>query len=75
VHTSIVEFVKSKYYAGLKRNKDTKEIMRAIKDELGDYLNKEIGREPMIMPMYVYITRDAKSVVATKDDADAPKKE
>jgi hypothetical protein len=29
----------------------------------------------MIMPMYVYITRDAKSVVATKDDADAPKKE
>lgn len=61
VHTSIVEFVKSKYYAGLKRNKDTKEIMRAIKDELSDYLNKEIWREPMIMPMYVYITRDAKS--------------
>lgn len=67
VHTSIVEFVKSKYYAGLKRNKDTKEIMRTIKDELGEYLNKEIGREPMIMPMYVYITRDVNKASQAKE--------
>lgn len=70
VHTSIVEFVKSKYYAGLKRKKDTKEIMRAIKDELSDYLNKEVGREPMIMPMYVYITRD--TVAKVGDESQSP---
>ena len=32
--------------------------MRKIKDDLADYINKEIGRSPMVIPTYVYITRD-----------------
>jgi hypothetical protein len=41
--------------------------MRTVKDELGEFLNKEIGREPMIVPMYVYITRDPKSPVPNEE--------
>jgi hypothetical protein len=32
--------------------------MKAIKDELGEYIRKEVGREPMVVPMYVYITKN-----------------
>lgn len=75
VHTSIVEFVKSKYYQWLKRKKDTKEIMRIVKDELWEFLNKEIWREPMIVPMYVYITRDPKPWIAKEAKKELLKKE
>jgi hypothetical protein len=30
-----------------------------IKDELEIFLKKNIGRTPMVMPMFVYINRDA----------------
>ncbi|MEI7477474.1 MAG: hypothetical protein WCJ81_02915 [bacterium] len=30
-----------------------------IKDELGGFIEKSIGRVPMLMPMFVYINRDA----------------
>ena len=58
VHTRIVDFVKSKYAKYSKKRMETKDIMRKIKDELGDYINKEIWRSPMVIPTYVYITRD-----------------
>ena len=58
VHTNVVDFCKSKYARHRKKGKDIKDIMRAIKDELGEYVRKEIGREPMVVPMFVYITRD-----------------
>lgn len=38
---------------------DVKDIMKKIKEELGDYVEKEIGRTPMIVPMYVYMSKDA----------------
>jgi len=37
-----VDFVKSKYAKYSKKRMETKDIMRKIKDELGDYINKEI---------------------------------
>jgi hypothetical protein len=32
--------------------------MKAIKDELGEFIRKDIGREPMVVPMYVFITKN-----------------
>ena len=32
--------------------------MKAIKDELGEFVRKDIGREPMVVPMYVFITKN-----------------
>lgn len=58
VHTDVVEFVKSKYYGYMKQWKEIKDIMKMIKDELGEFLMKQVGRQPMIIPMYVYITRE-----------------
>lgn len=58
VHTNVVEFVKSKYYAYKKKGKDVKEIMKLLKDDLGDFLRKEVGRQPMVIPMFVYITKE-----------------
>ncbi|USN55680.1 MAG: hypothetical protein H6765_03690 [Candidatus Peribacteria bacterium] len=67
VHTDVVEFVKARYNDQRKKRKETKEIMRVIKDELGDYIMKEVGRQPMVIPMFVYITRDGLPV--PKSDA------
>jgi hypothetical protein len=38
---------------------DIKENLRAIKDLLEPEIEKIIGRVPMIIPMYVYINREA----------------
>ena len=59
VHTDIVEFTKKKYYQHLKQTGDVKMILKMIKDELGEFIEKNIGRVPMLMPMFVYINRDA----------------
>jgi sulfur relay (sulfurtransferase) DsrC/TusE family protein len=59
VHTDIVEFVKKRYYVHLKQTSDVKMILKMIKDELGSFIEKNIGRVPMLMPMFVYINRDA----------------
>lgn len=59
VHTKVVEFTRSKYNQHKKWwRKDTKEIMKVIKDELGEFIRKDIGREPMVVPMYVFITKN-----------------
>lgn len=59
IHTDIVEFVRKKYYAHLKETNDVKMILKLIKDELGGFIEKNIGRVPMLMPMFVYINTDA----------------
>ncbi len=59
IHTDIVEFAKKKYYVHLKTTGDVKMILKGMKDELGEFIEKNIGRVPMIMPMFVYINRDA----------------
>jgi sulfur relay (sulfurtransferase) DsrC/TusE family protein len=59
VHTDIVEFVKKRYYVHLKQTSDVKMILKLIKDELSSFIEKGIGRVPMLMPMFVYINRDA----------------
>jgi hypothetical protein len=38
---------------------DIKDNLRQIRDELGEYITKIIGRVPMLMLMYVYINREA----------------
>ncbi len=70
VHTRIVEFGKSKYNSYAKKRMETKDIMKKIKDDLGDYINKEIWRSPMVIPMYVYISREgwAKEAPEKKED-------
>ena len=59
VHTDIVEHVKKRYYTHLKQTSDVKMILKMIKDELSMFIEKSIGRVPMLMPMFVYINRDA----------------
>lgn len=68
VHTRVVEFAKSKYNTYMKKKMDIKDIMKKIKDDLGDYINKEIWRSPMVIPMYVYISRDGGTKTSKKDD-------
>lgn len=58
IHTSVVEFAKQKYYEKLKQKKEIKDIMKIIKDDMSEYVTREVGRQPMIIPMYVYISRD-----------------
>jgi ribonuclease J len=60
IHTKIVEFARKQYYENLKKIKDTKYNLKLIKDELTEYVVKTIGREPLIIPMFVYINRDVK---------------
>lgn len=67
IHTQIVEFVRSKYNQNAKRNMEVRDNLRIIKDDLGGFINKVIGRTPMIVPMFVYINRDAKDDIAEED--------
>ena len=56
VHTRVLDFAKSKYTTYTKKRMDTRDVMKRIKDDLGDYIVKEIWRSPMVVPMYVYTT-------------------
>jgi hypothetical protein len=40
---------------------DIKDNLKQMKEDLGEYINKIIGRIPMLMPMYVYINREAQN--------------
>jgi len=55
IHTDIVEFSRNKYTELSKKRFEVKEIMRFIKDDLAEFMMKKVGREPMVIPMYVYI--------------------
>ena len=59
IHTQIVEFARAKYNENLKKKMDIKENLRTIKDLLEPEIEKIIWRVPMIIPMYVYINREA----------------
>lgn len=58
VHTDVVEFARNKYAELAKKKYEIKEIMRFIKDDLAEFMMKKVGREPMVIPMYVYIGKD-----------------
>lgn len=59
IHTSIVEFARKKYNDNKNKNRSVWDILKLIKDDLGWFINKIIGRSPMIIVAYVYISRDA----------------
>jgi len=70
VHTNIVEFAKKKYIKYLKQdpNKPVKEILKQIKEDLGDHLTKTIWRSPMLILSFVYINRSGKPISPTQQD-------
>ena len=55
MHTDIVRFVERRYSDLRKRLEDVKEILKVIKTDLEQHLNKTLDRIPMIIPMFVYI--------------------
>jgi len=70
IHTQIVEFARTKYIDNWKRRMDIKDNLKLIKEDLGEYINKIIGRVPMIMTMFVYINRDPQiNADVTQDEA------
>lgn len=61
IHTQIVEFARAKYNENQKRRMDIKDNLKQMKEDLSDFVNKIIGRVPMLLPMYVYINREAQN--------------
>ena len=61
IHTQIVEFARAKYNEHQKKRMDIKDNLRQMKEDLGEYISKIIGRVPLLMPMYVYINREAQA--------------
>ncbi|MEI6672304.1 MAG: hypothetical protein WCL02_02855 [bacterium] len=61
IHTQIVEFARAKYNEHQKKRMDIKDNLRQMKEDLGEYIEKIIGRVPLLMPMYVYINREAQN--------------
>jgi hypothetical protein len=50
---------------------DIKDNLKQMKENLGEFINKIIGRVPLLMPMYVYINRETQNGNAdiTPDEA------
>lgn len=70
IHTQIVEFARAKYNEHQKKRMDIKDNLKQMKEDLGDFIEKIIGRVPLLMPMYVYINREAQpSNDITPDEA------
>lgn len=69
IHTQIVDFARAKYNENAKRRKEIKDNLRMIKDDLGEFINKIIGRIPMVMTMFVYINRDAQNGDLTTEES------
>jgi len=61
IHTQIVEFARAKYNENQKKRMEVKDNLKQIKEDLGDFIFKIIGRIPMLLPMYVYINREAQN--------------
>ena len=59
IHTQIVEFARAKYRDNSKKKMEIKDNLKSIREDLGEYITKIIGRVPMLMLMYVYINREA----------------
>lgn len=71
IHTQIVEFARAKYNEHQKKRMDIKDNLKQMKEDLGEYIEKIIGRVPLLMPMYVYINREAQAPTSdiTPDEA------
>jgi len=70
IHTQIVQFARRKYQDNNKRVKDVKANLKLIKEDLWQYVQQIIGREPMIVPSFVYINRDdVTNDVMSEEDA------
>ena len=59
IHTQIVELARAEFNKNLKKKMDIKDNLRSIKELLDWEIEKIIWRAPMIIPMYVYINREA----------------
>ncbi len=70
IHTQIVEFARKKYNDILKnKNRTVNDMLKQIKDDLGFQINKIIGRSPMVIVWYVYISRDGYKDDVSAEDA------
>jgi len=70
LHTKVVEFARAKYNSNRKKRMDVKFNLKSIKNDLAAFIKKVIGREPMVMPMYVYINRDSKTPIKEVENSD-----
>ncbi|MEI6118618.1 MAG: hypothetical protein WCP92_05335 [bacterium] len=61
IHTQIVEFARAKYNENQKKRMDVRDNLKKMKEDLGGFIEKIIGRIPMLMPMYVYINRETQN--------------
>ena len=68
IHTQIVELARAEYNKNLKKKMEIKDNLRNIKDLLEWEIEKIIGRVPMIIPMYVYINREALTTTEKPND-------
>jgi hypothetical protein len=68
IHTQIVELARSEYNKNLKKKMEIKDNLRGIKDLLEWEIEKIIWRVPMIIPMYVYINREALTTTEKPND-------
>ena len=68
IHTQIVELARAEYNKNLKKKMEIKDNLRNIKDLLETEIEKIIGRVPMIIPMYVYINREALTTTEKPND-------
>ncbi len=68
IHTKVVDFARAKYNENAKRRIPVKDNLKQLKESLGEFITQIIGRVPMIMPMFVYINKDAKDDIS-KDEA------
>lgn len=58
IHTMIVDFARKEFEKNGRKFKDVRHNLRLIKEDLTEYTVKTIGREPLIIPMFVYINAD-----------------
>jgi hypothetical protein len=58
IHTQIVEFARKKYIDNKARVPMVWDNLKMIKEDLWGFLNKIIGRSPMIVTTFVYMSRE-----------------
>ncbi len=68
IHTDIVNYIRKKYNLYYKKMW-TKFVLKKIKEELTNYIVQIIWREPMIVPMFVYINRESIKSDINEEDA------
>lgn len=59
IHTDIVTFIAKTYDQLLNKKMSIREILRKLKDDLTKHIEGLIGREPIVIPMFLYVTKDA----------------